>query len=357
MECRKIIHIDMDAFYASVEQRDNPAYRGKPVAVGGSEIRGVVTAASYEARKFGVHSAMPSRTAYKKCPLIIFVRPRFDVYSAVSRQIMKIFRDYTDKVEPLSLDEAYLDVTCNKVRFNSASAIAREIRARIKAETQLTASAGVSYNKFLAKIASDLNKPDGLAIIPPEKAIRFLETLPIEKFYGIGKVTSEKMKSLGICTGMDLKQWSREGLLLKFGKPGGYYYHAVRGEDNREVSSLRTRKSLGAERTFDDDLKDRGSMIIQLGIICRKVWERMEKKQFTGRTLTLKIKYHDFEIHTRSRTFGESVKGHAELLEKSLELLGTPHPPKKPIRLLGVSFSNLEPETTEESIDQITLNF
>ncbi|NQU68569.1 MAG: DNA polymerase IV [Candidatus Marinimicrobia bacterium] len=357
MDHRKIIHVDMDAFYASVEQRDHPEYRGKPVAVGGSKIRGVVAAASYEARKYGIHSAMPSRTAYKKCPHIIFVRPHFDVYTEVSRQIMKIFRDYTDKVEPLSLDEAYLDVTCNKVRFNSASQIAKEIRARIKAETQLTASAGVSYNKFLAKIASDINKPDGLTVIPPEKAIDFLEKLPIEKFYGIGKVTAEKMKSVGIHNGMDLKQWSREDLLLKFGKSGGYYFHAVRGEDNREVSSIRIRKSLGAERTFDTDLKDRESMVIQLGIICRKVWERMEKKQFAGRTLTLKIKYHDFEVNTRSRTFGESVIGYPELLEKSLELLNTPHPPKKPVRLLGVSFSNLEPEKAEESVDQITLNF
>lgn len=348
----------MDAFYASVEQRDNPEYQGKPVAVGGSEIRGVVAAASYEARKYGIHSAMPSRTAWKLCPHIIFVRPRFDVYSNVSRQIMKIFRDYTETVEPLSLDEAYLDVTCNKVRFNSASKIAREILARIKAETQLTASAGVSYNKFLAKIASDLDKPDGLTIIPPEKAIKFLESLPIEKFYGIGKVTADKMKSLGIHTGMDLKKLTREDLMLKFGKSGDYYFHAVRGEDNRQVSTKRIRKSLGAERTFDTDLKDRESMVLQLGMICRKVWERMQKKEFNGRTLTLKIKYHDFEVHTRSRTFNDVITNRKELLEKSLELLAVPHPPKKPVRLLGVTFSNLEQDEPEEtSPDQITLNF
>ena len=354
MNPSKIIHIDMDAFYASVEQRDNPEYRGKPVAVGGSKIRGVVAAASYEARKYGIHSAMPSRTAYRKCPDIIFVKPRFDVYSGVSRHVMSIFRDYTDLVEPLSLDEAYLDVTRNKLRFSSAVIIAREIRARIKAETGLTASAGISYNKFLAKIASGMNKPDGMTIISEEEAIDFLEKLPIQKFYGIGKVTAEKMKSIGIMNGADLKKKTEIELVHLFGKSGKYYYHAVRGRDNRKVSTDRIRKSLGAERTFDTDYSDTEALTLQLGMISRVVATRLDKKNFKGRTLTVKIKYFDFEIHTRSKTFKDYILDQQDILDKSMDLLFSPKL-EKPVRLLGITVSKSDKQPEIEDTNQITL--
>ncbi len=354
---RKIIHIDMDAFYTSVEQRDNPDYRGKPIAVGGSSKRGVVAAASYEARKYGVRSAMPSALAMKKCPHLIFVASRFDVYRDVSRQIMKIFRDYTDLVEPLSLDEAYLDVTRNKLRITFATIIANEIRARIKAETGLTASAGISYNKFLAKVASDLNKPNGYAVITPEDAPDFITRLPVSKFHGIGKVTAEKMKKMGIHTGADLKNYSQDDLIRWFGKSGSFYYQIVRGIDQRRVSPVRVRKSVGAERTFEEDITDREAMILQIGTLARMVSERLGKKNFRGKTVTLKFKYLDFEQHTRSRSLSDYISDSDSIFKICLELLDHPHPLVKPVRLLGITLSNLNNQPKREENTQLTLEF
>ena len=304
---RKIIHIDMDAFYASVEQRDNPELRGKPVAVGGSQARGVVAAASYEARKFGVRSAMPSVTAKRKCPDLIFVKPRFDVYKAVSLQIREIFAEYTPLIEPLSLDEAYLDVTENLKGIVSATWIAEEIRARIRAETELTASAGVSYNKFLAKLASDHNKPDGLFVITPEMGPAFVETLPVRKFHGIGPATARKMEQLGIRTGLDLKAQTLAFLQQHFGKAGSYYYWAARGIDERPVRADRIRKSVGAENTFPADLFTYEAARDQLRDIIDKVWAHCERSGTRGRTVTLKIKFANFRQITRSRTGQVSI--------------------------------------------------
>src|SRR5215210_764468 len=284
---RKIIHVDMDAFYASVEQRDDPALRGKPVAVGGGH-RGVVTAASYEARKFGVHSAMPSVTARRRCPELIFVKPHFDVYRAVSQQIRAIFGDYTDLVEPLSLDEAYLDVTEDRRGLGTARAVAEDIRRRIREECQLTASAGVSYCKFIAKLASDQNKPDGLCVIPPEKGPAFVATLPVARFHGVGPVTARKMERLGILTGADLRDWALAALQAHFGSSAGWYWRICRGIDEREVKPDRPYKSVSAERTFDEDLRDPERLAAELDRISGYAWERIERAQVIGRSVTLK---------------------------------------------------------------------
>src|SRR5690349_12716668 len=306
---RKIIHVDMDAFYASVEQRDDPELRGKPVAVGGQH-RGVVMAASYEARKYGIRSAMPSVTAKRKCPDLIFVKPRFDVYRAVSQQIRAIFFDYTELVEPLSLDEAYLDVTEDRHGLGSARAIAEDIRRRIREECQLTASAGVSYCKFIAKLASDHRKPDGLCVITPEKGPEFVASLPVARFHGIGPVTARKMERLGIHTGADLRDWSLPALQAKFGSSADWYWRICRGIDEREVKPDRPYKSVSAERTFDEDLRDPDRLASELERIAGYAWARVERAEVVGRTVTLKIKFGDFTIITRSRSFGSNVPDH-----------------------------------------------
>lgn len=346
---RKIIHVDMDAFYASVEQRDNPELRGKPVAVGGSRERGVVAAASYEARKFGVRSAMPSVTAKRKCPELIFVRPRFDVYRAVSQQIREVFAEYTPLIEPLSLDEAYLDVTDNLKGIESATQIAEEIRAKIKAVTQLTASAGVSYNKFLAKLASDQNKPDGLFVITPKLGPAFVEALPVGRFHGIGPATSAKMNRLGIVTGLDLRAQTLPFLTAHFGKSGTHYYWISRGIDHRQVRPDRIRKSVGAENTFSDDLFTSGEAEIELQPIIAKVWRYCEKSGIRGRTVTLKVKYADFRIITRSRTLPQPVASEAEIAVIVEDVMRPLFPVTKGIRLLGVTLSSLGEE--EEAAD------
>jgi DNA polymerase IV len=344
---RKIIHIDMDAFYASVEQRDNPDLRGKPVAVGGSRERGVVAAASYEARKFGVRSAMASVTARRKCEGLIFVRPRFDVYREVSKQIRAIFAEYTALVEPLSLDEAYLDVSENLKGILTATAIAEEIRARIRAETELTASAGVSYNKFLAKLASDYKKPDGLYVITPKMGAAFVEDLPIGKFHGVGPATTAKMNRLGIYTGRDLRTRELLDLQKHFGKSGAYFYSIARGIDHRPVRADRIRKSVGAENTFAEDLMALDAMRAALAPIIDKVWRFCEASSVRGRTVTLKIKYADFELITRSRTAPAPVGNRLDLEQISLDLLTRVFPIPKGVRLLGVSLSTLETDRLE----------
>ena len=359
---RKIIHVDMDAFYASVEQLDNPALKGKPVAVGGSKERGVVAAASYEARKFGVRSAMPSTTAYHKCPSIIFVKPRFERYKEISDIIREVFHEYTDLVEPLSLDEAFLDVTSNKKGISSATLIAKSIRAAIFERTGLTASAGISVNKFLAKIGSDYNKPDGITLIGPEKVIEFLEQLKIEEFFGVGKVTAEKMNKNGIYTGKDLKQWSEEALRVLFGKSGGYYYGIVRGHDNRAVNPSRIRKSLGAENTFSYDLIELVDMKMKLEPIGHEVIKRIKKSNVSGKTLTLKIKFKDFTQITRSKTLNTAIVSFDQLMDTTYELLEQVKWNDFPegIRLLGITCSNFENENEENQPlqdMQLTLNF
>lgn len=353
---RKIIHIDMDAFFASVEQRDDPQLRNKPVAVGGSAKRGVVAAASYEARQFGVHSAMPSLTARNKCPQLIFVPPRFDVYQAVSRQIHAIFRDYTDLVEPLSLDEAYLDVTENRKGYASATEVAHEIRQRIHEQTLLTASAGVSVNKFLAKIASDYEKPDGLYVISPQQAVAFIEALPIEKFFGVGKVTARKMKALGIVDGKSLRQWSREELVQRFGKSGHYFYEVAQGQDNRPVQPHRLRKSIGAEHTFAEDLTTLEAMQQSLQPIANEVGQRLQEKERQGRTVTLKIKFADFTQITRSQTLAQATDDSESILQCASKLLSHVFQPGVQVRLLGITLSNLQAcEDTDASLQQLTL--
>jgi len=343
---RKIIHIDMDAFYASVEQRDNPELRGKPVAVGGSSGRGVVAAASYEAREFGVRSAMPSRLALVKCPGLNFVRPRFDVYKQVSQQIRAIFHEYTDLVEPLSLDEAYLDVTTNKKQMRSATLIAQEIRLRIKNETKLTASAGVSMNKFLAKTASDVNKPDGQFLIHPRDAVAYVEKLAVEKFFGVGKVTAQKMHELGIKNGYDLKQFSESELITHFGKVGRYYFKICRAEDDRTVNPNRIRKSLGAENTFSEDLKTYEDVKLQLENITEEVVRRMNKAGIKAKTLTLKIKYADFKQITRSKTIEDWISDSSQI-EAIYSRLVDEVPLREGVRLLGLTLSNLNKEQEE----------
>ena len=344
---RKIIHIDMDAFYASVEQMDNPDLKGKPIAVGGGGKRGVVSAASYEARKFGVKSAMAGQLAAKLCPELIFVRPRFERYAEISKKIKKIFFDYTNLVEPLSLDEAYLDVTQNKKGNPSASLIAKEIRKRIFNEIGLTASAGISINKFIAKIASDYNKPNGQKTVNPEEVISFLEQLDIRKFYGVGKVTAEKMYKMGIFTGMDLKLKTLEYLNEHFGKSGRYYYYIVRGIHNSEVKPNRIRKSLAAERTFSENLSSEIFMLKKLEHISNEVSKRLNKSKMSGKTITLKIKYSDFTLQTRSKTLRYFISDKSIILENTKDLLFQ-EKLKTSVRLLGISISNLNTETTKK---------
>ena len=344
---RKIIHVDMDAFYASVEQRDNPDLRGKPVAVGGSRERGVVAAASYEARKFGVGSAMPSITAKRQCPDLIFVKPRFEVYKAVSQQIREIFAEHTPIIEPLSLDEAYLEVTENLKGIVSATWIAEEIRERVRAETELTASAGVSYNKFLAKLASDHRKPDGLFVITPEMGPAFVETLPVRKFHGVGPATARKMEQLGIRTGLDLRAQTLEFLQQRFGKAGSYYYWVARGIDERPVRANRVRKSVGAENTFPIDLFTYEAAQDQLRDIIDKVWGYCERSGTRGRTITLKVKFANFRQITRSRTGEVAITTHSELEQLGDALLAPLFPVTKGIRLLGISLSTLGTEEAE----------
>jgi len=337
---RKIIHVDMDAFYASVEQLDNPELRGKPVAVGGGGKRGVVSAASYEARKFGVRSAMSGYLAKKNCPQLIFVKPRFERYSEISKKIRAIFFDYTDLVEPLSLDEAYLDVTENKKGNPSATLIAQEIRQRIYDELGLNASAGISINKFIAKVASDFNKPNGQKTVNPEEVLQFLEELEIRKFYGVGKVTTQKMYKLGIFTGADLKLKTLEFLEQNFGKGGKFYYNVVRGIHTSKVKTERTPKSVGAERTFFDNLSSEIFMLEKLDHIATELERRLKKYKIAGKTITLKIKYSDFTLQTRSKTIQYFVADKDLILETAKELLYQ-EKMENSVRLLGISLSNL----------------
>ncbi|SDR89540.1 DNA polymerase IV [Christiangramia echinicola] len=337
---RKIIHIDMDAFYASVEQLDNPDLRGKPVAVGGSSQRGVVSAASYEARKYGVRSAMSSVIAKRNCPDLIFVKPRFERYKEISQQIREVFFEYTDLVEPLSLDEAYLDVTENKKGLPSATLIAKRIRNRIKEKTGLNASAGISINKFIAKVASDVNKPNGQKTVPPEEVLEFLEELDIRKFYGVGKVTAEKMYRLGIFNGKDLKAKTEEYLSEHFGKSGSHFYNVVRGIHNSEVKPHRIRKSLGAERTFNENISSEIFMLERLENIAEEIERRLEKSKVAGKTITLKIKYSDFTLQTRSKTINYYISNKELILEIAKDLLYQ-EKMKDSVRLLGISLSNL----------------
>lgn len=346
----------MDAFYASVEQRDFAELRGKPIAVGGSNERGVVAAASYEARKFGVRSAMSSRIAKQKCPQLIFVRPRFEVYRQVSHEIREIFLEYTPLVEPLSLDEAYLDVTENLKGVETATQIAQEIKVRIKEKTGLTASAGVSVNKFLAKIASDYRKPDGLFVIKPSQAEKFVEELDINKFHGIGRVTAERMHKMGIFTGKELKTKTVDFLTSHFGKVGRYYYDIAQGIDNRQVNPDSIRKSIGVENTFDRDFTEPDDLYREIDDILEQLWKRMARVKAYGKTVTLKIKFADFESITRSRTSQLPIL-EAQLLAKiSYEMLHALLPMPKGVRLMGVSLSNLTFE--DEMIGrQLTLSF
>jgi DNA polymerase IV len=344
---RKIIHVDMDAFYASVEQMDNPELKGKPIAVGGSSKRGVVSAASYEARKFGVRSAMSSVLAKLNCPELIFVHPRFSRYKEISQKVRAVFYDYTNLVEPLSLDEAYLDVTENKKGNPSATLIARDIRERIFKEVGLTASAGISINKFIAKVASDFNKPNGQKTVSPEEVITFLENLDIRKFYGIGKVTAEKMYQLGVFTGKDLKSKSLEFLSKNFGKSGKYYYYVVRGIHNSEVKSNRIRKSLAAERTFNENLSSEIFMMEKLNLISEEVSRRLENSKVAGKTITLKIKYSDFTLQTRSKTLPYFISDKGMILEQA-KLLLYQEKLKDSVRLLGISMSNLNTEGSQK---------
>jgi DNA polymerase IV len=353
---RKIIHVDMDAFYASVEQLDNPALKGKPLAVGGSEVRGVVSAASYEARVFGVRSAMSGVQAKRNCPELIFVPPRFDRYKEISQKIQKIFYEYTDLVEPLSLDEAYLDVTENKKGNPSASLIAQEIRKRIFLELGLTASAGISVNKFVAKIASDYNKPNGQKTINPEEVVPFLEALDIKKFYGIGKVTTEKMYQHGIFTGLDLKLKTNEYLETHFGKSGAQYYNIVRGIHNSEVKPNRTTKSVAAEHTFDINLTSEIFMLERLKQIANELSRRLQKHKLSGKTITLKIKYSDFSQQTRSKTMPYFVTDKSLLLDICKELLYQERM-KNSVRLLGISVSNLNTEIKKAIVVQLKFDF
>ncbi len=353
---RKIIHVDMDAFYASVEQRDDPALRGRPVAVGGSRARGVVAAASYEARRFGVRSAMPSSTAVRRCPDLIFVKPRFEVYRDVSHQIRAIFRDYTDLVEPLSLDEAYLDVSEDRHGLGSAKAIAEAIRARIRETTGLTASAGVSYNKFIAKLASDQNKPDGLCVIPPAKGAAFVASLPVSRFHGVGPVTARRMEALGIQTGADLRARPMAWLEQHFGSFAGYLHGAARGEDHRPVRAHRIAKSIGAERTFEHDLTDRAVLMERLAFVADAAWERVERAGAAGRTVTLKLRRHDFTTITRARSGTTPITDRATFLAIGAALLEAELPVPRGIRLLGLTLSALGP-AEDDSVVQPPLPF
>ena len=345
----------MDAFYASIEQRDNPKLKGKPIAVGGYSQRGVLATASYEAREFGIHSAMPTRQALKICPHLILVKPRFEAYKEVSRTIQAIFHEYTDLVEPLALDEAFLDVTHPQQGPPSAFLIAQEIRKRIFETTQLTCSAGVSSNKFVAKVASDLNKPNGITLIKPEEIVKFMEELKIEKFFGIGKVTARRMHALGIYKGIDLKNTPLEQLLINFGKAGQFYHQLVRGIDDRPVRPNRTRKSIGAERTFEQNYTEIDFLKLKLDDIASEVFRRMSKAQFIAKTITLKIKYGDFSQHTRSRTTLNPITTQEEINRIAHELLEQSSLEQE-VRLLGISLSNLISLNHSEGI-QLSLNF
>ena len=353
---RKIIHVDMDAFFASVEQRDHPELRGKPVAVGGSGARGVVAAASYEARKFGVRSAMPGMTARRLCPELIFVRHRFEVYQEVSQQIRAIFRAFTPHVEPLSLDEAYLDVTDDLLGIGSATRIAELIRQRIRAETRLTASAGVSYNKFLAKLASDQNKPDGLCVIRPGEGAGFVQSLPVRRFHGIGPRGAEKMARLGIETGADLAAKDIAFLRQHFGSFADYLYRAARGIDLRPVRANRVRKSLGSERTFNEDLSSGAALREALDTIIDNVWDSIAERELRGRTVTLKMKYTDFQLATRARSLPQPVADKSEFARVARALLDEQLPLPLPIRLMGLTLSALEGEKDERPRDEAQLS-
>ncbi|HKJ42545.1 MAG TPA: DNA polymerase IV [Sunxiuqinia sp.] len=352
---RKIIHVDMDAFFASVEQRDQPEYRGKPLVVGGDHERGVIAAASYEARRYGIHSAMASVVAKRKCPDLIFVRGNFDKYKTVSQQIREIFYEYTDLVEPLSLDEAFLDVTLAKKGKPSATLIAREIKQRIKETTNLTASAGVSYCKFLAKIASDERKPDGLFVITPDQAIDFIKKLEVRKFFGVGKVTAKKLNDQGIYFGADLQKLDQQELVRQFGKTGLYYYNIARGIDDRPVVPSRERKSLGAEHTFGKDYYLLDDLKEQIQKIEDEVWGRLQRADKFGRTLTLKVKFADFEQITRSKTLMSYIDSKELLHQTAVTLLKSEDPFVKGIRLLGLTISNFKEEETGPV--QLTINF
>ena len=353
---KKIIHLDMDAFYASIEQRDNPSLKGKPVIVGGDpNRRGVVSTCSYEARKYGVHSAMPSKTAIKLCPQAIFLPPRFEAYKNASGEFLSICADYTDLIEPLSLDEAFLDVTENKKNMLSATIIAKEIQSRVFSEMGLTVSAGVSYNKFLAKIASDINKPNGIAVIRPMDAEKFLETLPIGKFYGVGKIGEKKMMALGINNGLDLKMRDLETLLKHFGKAGKFYYDIVRGIDARDVAPYRERKSYGREITLAEDILDMDLIKSILEHIAAELESALKRKNIKGRTVTLKIKYYDFQQITRSRTLDRLVDSADEIINEVYQLLDSTDAGIKKIRLLGISLSNFDNEDEKVSDDQLSL--
>ena len=357
MSERKIIHIDMDAFYASVEQRDNPELCGKPLAVGHAEERGVVAAASYEARRYGVHSAMSSQKAKRLCPELIFVPGRMNVYKAVSRQIHDIFHTYTDIIEPLSLDEAFLDVTENKAGFSLAIDIAKDIKKRIRKELGLIASAGVSYNKFLAKIASDYRKPDGLCTIHPDQALDFIAHLPIESFWGVGPVTAQKMHALGIHNGTQLQACTLEMLTRQFGKAGNLYYDFARGIDLRPVEPIRIRKSVGCESTFENDLTNYIAVIIELYHVTTELILRLEKSDFKGHTLTLKIKFHDFTQKTRSVTMAHELRTKQDILPLAKKLLKDLELTQFRIRLLGLSVSNPFEELTTDGPLQLRINF
>ena len=360
MTDRKIIHIDMDAFYASVEQRDFPELRGRPVAVGHAGERGVVSAASYEARKYGVRSAMASLKAMRLCPELVFVPGRMEVYKEVSDRIHEIFREYTDIIEPLALDEAFLDVTENKKGIELAVDIAREIKKRIREELGLVASAGVSYNKFLAKIASDYRKPDGLCTIHPDKALHFIDQLPIEGFWGVGKVTAKRMHTLGIHNGRDLRQWSLDGLTREFGKVGHLYYDFARGVDLRPVEAVRVRKSIGCERTLEHDIHTKAAVIVELYHTAEELVRRLANKDFRGNTLTLKVKFHDFTQITRSITQAKELLTMKTILPIAKKLLAEVEYENHPIRLIGLSVSNPHDEddsTPQSTWEQLELEF
>ena len=351
---RKIVHVDMDAFFASVEQRDDPALRGRPVAVGHAAARGVVAAASYEARRFGVRSAMPSTTALRKCPDLVFAPPRFEVYRAVSAQIHAIFADYTDLIEPLSLDEAYLDVTADRRGLGTASATAQAIRRRILEETGLTASAGISYNKFLAKLASDQNKPNGQFVVAPGRGEAFVETLPVRRFHGVGPATAAKMERLGLRAGVDLRRQSLAFLQHHFGKSGPWYYAIARGEDDRPVNPDRTRKSSGSETTFASDLTEPEAIEAGVAAMADEVWTWCETAGRRGRTVTVKVKWADFQQSTRSRSLSEPVASREALRDVSRLLVRSLYPPARGVRLVGVSLSNLE--TPGAAIERLALS-
>lgn len=351
---RRIIHVDMDAFYASVEALDHPELRYLPIAVGGSSKRGVVAAASYEARKFGVKSAMSGRLAARLCPDLVFVKPRFERYREISQEIRKVFFEYTDLVEPLSLDEAYLDVTQNKKNLESGTVLAKEIRAKIKSQTGLNASAGISINKFLAKIASDINKPNGQKTIPPDEVLDFIKKLDVKKFHGVGKVTQEKMYQVGIFTGEDLLKRSLEELTSLFGKSGMHYYRVVRGIHLSAVTTERMRKSLGAERTFNENISSEIYMIERLEQIAEEIQKRLQRNDLAGKTITLKIKYSDFTVQTRSKTLNYFISSKDLILEEARKLLYQERM-KDSVRLLGISLTNFNVNSTQKKIQSTQL--